>query len=224
MATKTNTKSNKKNTDDSMILEGYMNYVLEHHHEPKNVYLFCKDLKINESDFYLHYSSLDSIKSDFWVKIFESTVTTLHQDENFETYSQREKVLTMYFTMFENLTLNRSYVVYTLKDSRKGLAALKDLGKFRKLLKEFVTEILDTQASVSDKRVQSVIRPALGEGAWVQFLSVLKFWLDDDSKGFEKTDIMIEKSLKATFDLIDTTPLESIFDLGKFLWNEKFRN
>lgn len=224
MATKSKTSAAQKKIDDSKILESYMNFVLEHHQEPKNVYLFCKELKISESDFYSYFSSLEALRADFWVKIFESTVETLRKDENFESYSQREKVLTMYFTMFENLTLNRSYVIYTLKDSKKGLGALKELVKMRKLLKEFVTEILNTQMNASDKRVQSVIRPALGEGAWIQFLTILKFWLEDDSIGFEKTDIMIEKSLKASFDLIDTTPLENIFDLGKFIWNEKFRN
>ncbi|MFN4199515.1 MAG: TetR/AcrR family transcriptional regulator, partial [Flavobacterium sp.] len=44
------------------------------------------------------------------------------------------------------------------------------------------------------------------------------------SKGFEKTDVLIEKSVKAAFDVMDTTPLESIFDLGKFIWKEKFQN
>ena len=62
--------------------------------------------------------------------------------------------------------------------------------------------------------------PVFAEGAWVQFLFVLKFWLNDHSKGFEKTDILIEKSVNTAFDLIDTKPVESLFDLGKFLWKE----
>lgn len=33
---------------------------------------------------------------------------------------------------------------------------------------------------------------------------------------------MIEKTVKATFDVLDTTPLESLLDLGKFVWKEKF--
>jgi hypothetical protein len=52
----------------------------------------------------------------------------------------------------------------------------------------------------------------------------MKFWLDDTSPSFEKTDIFIEKSVKASFDLIDTTPLKSIIDFGKFLYKEKIHN
>jgi hypothetical protein len=60
------------------------------------------------------------------------------------------------------------------------------------------------------------------EGAWVEFLFLMKFWLDDTSKGFEKTDIMVEKAVKATFDVLDTTPIDSLIDFGKFVWKEKF--
>jgi hypothetical protein len=49
----------------------------------------------------------------------------------------------------------------------------------------------------------------------------IKFWLDDNSKGFEKTDIFIEKSVNASFDILDTTPLKSVIDFGKFLFKEK---
>jgi hypothetical protein len=49
----------------------------------------------------------------------------------------------------------------------------------------------------------------------------LKFWLDDTSKSFEKTDIFIEKSINASFDLINISPLKSVVDLGKFLIKEK---
>lgn len=33
---------------------------------------------------------------------------------------------------------------------------------------------------------------------------------------------MIEKSVKAVLDVLDTTPLESVIDLGKFIWKERF--
>ncbi len=45
--------------------------------------------------------------------------------------------------------------------------------------------------------------------------------MDDTSASFEKTDVFIEKSVRASFDLIDTTPLKSLVDLGKFLYKEK---
>jgi tetracycline repressor-like protein len=52
----------------------------------------------------------------------------------------------------------------------------------------------------------------------------MKFWIDDTSPSFEKTDIYIEKSVQASFDLIDTTPLKSLIDFGKFLYKEKIHS
>jgi translation initiation factor IF-3 len=51
-------------------------------------------------------------------------------------------------------------------------------------------------------------------------LVLMKFWMEDKSTGFEKTDIFIEKAVKATFDLIENTPVQSLIDLGKFLYKE----
>jgi hypothetical protein len=51
----------------------------------------------------------------------------------------------------------------------------------------------------------------------------MKFWLDDESAGFEKTDLFIEKSIRATFDVLAISPLESVIDFVKFLFKEKVK-
>ena len=56
---------------------------------------------------------------------------------------------------------------------------------------------------------------------WFQFLFTLKFWIEDTSLSFEKTDIFIEKTIDTGFELMDNVPLRKVFDLGKFLWKEK---
>ena len=50
---------------------------------------------------------------------------------------------------------------------------------------------------------------------------MLKFWLEDTSESFEKTDVFIEKSINTSFDLLDTKALKSMLDLGKFIFKEK---
>jgi hypothetical protein len=49
----------------------------------------------------------------------------------------------------------------------------------------------------------------------------MKFWLDDSSPAFEKTDIYIEKSIKASFELMNIAPIDSLIDFGKFIFKEK---
>ncbi|OJX49399.1 MAG: heat-shock protein [Flavobacterium sp. 38-13] len=221
MATAKNSKSKKQLIDDDQLIEMYMNTVLEKNEAPKNVYLFCKENTVEEADFYSFFNSLDALKETIWVKFFENTINTLHKDTNYAGYENRNKLLSLYFTFFEILTLNRTYVYYALKDNKEGLRNLKQLTSLRNHFKDYIVDILKSAETEKDSKIKKVTTPLFSEGAWLQFLFILKFWLDDRSKGFEKTDIMIEKAVKATFDILDTTPLESLFDLGKFIWKER---
>jgi hypothetical protein len=221
MATAKNPKSKKQLIDDDQLIGLYMNAVLEKNEAPKNVYLFCKEHAIEEADFYSFFNSLDAVKEAIWVKFFENAVSILQKDSNYASYENRNKLLSLYFTLFEILTLNRSYIFYALKDNKEGLRNLKQLASLRNHFKDYIVDILKSGETEKDSKVKKITRPVFSEGAWLQFLFILKFWLEDTSKGFEKTDIMIEKAVKATFDILDTTPLESLFDLGKFIWKER---
>ena len=55
-------------------------------------------------------------------------------------------------------------------------------------------------------------------------MATLKFWMDDTSPNFEKTDIFIEKSVDTSFELFEIKPLKKLIDLGKFLFNEKVKS
>lgn len=210
----------KKMIDDNSIIASYMDSVLQNNAEPKSVFLFCKEHKIVETEFYTFYGSLEAVKQDIWVKFFENAAATIQNEEAFSTYTNKNKLLTLYFTLFEILTLNRSYVVFSLKENEKGMKNLKNLKHFRNRFKEFIVDIIESDNNIISEKINKVSKPVFSEGAWIQFLFLLKFWINDTSKGFEKTDILIEKSVNTVVDLLDTKPLESLLDLGKFLWKE----
>lgn len=220
MATAKKTVQKKAEIDDNAIISLYMNDILEDNHNTKNVYVFCKKNEIAESDFYTFFGSLDGVKQAVWKKFLENAIATLDKDSNYQSYPNKNKLLSLYFTLFEILTLNRSYVIYSLEENDRGLKNIKDLKSFKNEFKDFVKQIIDEDESLVNDRVSNITKPIFSEGAWVQFLFILKFWMDDTSKSFEKTDILIEKSVNTVVDLLDTKPLESLFDLGKFLFKE----
>jgi hypothetical protein len=220
MATTKKSNSEKLVIDENQIITLYMNDVLEDNHNTKNVYVFCKNNKIEEADFYSFFGSLDAIKDAIWVKFLENAVATVEKDDNYLGYSDKNKLLALHFTLFEILTLNRSYVTLVLGENKAGLHTMKQLKQFKNRFKEFVVDIIETTTTEKKASVTKITKPIFSEGAWIQFLFILKFWLDDNSKNFEKTDIVIEKSINAVVDLLDTKPLEGLFDLGKFLFKE----
>ena len=223
MATTKNTKSKKVAINDDSIISLYMSDVLDANEEPKNAFVFCKKHSIEESDFYSFFGSLEAVKQTIWVKFFDNAVATIEREASFESYSDKNKLLTLYFTLFEILTLNRSYVLFSLKENKEGLKNLKNLKEFRNHFKNYIVDKVKSKPSEPFGKAAKVTEPVFSEGAWLQFLFLLKFWMDDTSKGFEKTDVLIEKSVNTVVDLLDTKPLESLFDLGKFLWKEKMQ-
>ena len=221
MATTKKATASKKILDDNYIIEVYMNEVLENNAEPTNVFNFCKNNGIAESDFYSFFGSFEVLKQTIWLKFFENAVDTIKKEPAYENYTDKNKLLTLYFTLFELFSLNRSYIFFSLKENKEGLKNLKNLKLFRNHFKEFIVTIIQSNPSENNAKVAKVTEPVFSEGAWLQFLFTLKFWMDDASKSFEKTDIFIEKSVNTVVDLLDTKPLQSLFDLGKFLWKEK---
>ncbi|WP_396157001.1 TetR family transcriptional regulator C-terminal domain-containing protein [Flavobacterium sp.] len=221
MATTKKASTNKEILDDNKIISLYMNSVLQDNQEPKNVYVFCKNNNLSETDFYSFYGSFDSLKQDIWVKFFENAVKTIEKDKEYNSYSDKDKLLTLFFTFFEILTLNRTYVLFSLKENKAGLKNLKYLKHFRNRFKDFIVDIIRLGATSGNEKFLQVSEPVFSEGAWIQFLFLLKFWIEDTSKSFEKTDVLIEKSVNTVVGLLDTKQLENLFDLGKFLWKER---
>ncbi len=216
MATKAKTKKSTK----SDIVSLYMEHVLTHG-TPESVFSFCKENTIEEAVFYQFFGSLEGLKKGIWVDFYSYVIDLLNKNSDYEKYSSREKLLTFYFTFFEMLTANRSYVLWTLDQGKSKMENLKQLESLRKKIVGFGKELVETDNE--DKKLKITKKPVLivGEATWVQFLFLLKFWKDDESAGFEKTDVAIEKSVNTVFDIFDNTPLDNILDLGKFLWKER---
>nr|WP_315165397.1 TetR family transcriptional regulator C-terminal domain-containing protein [uncultured Flavobacterium sp.] len=206
------------------IVSMYMNYTLEQNEKPKSVYQFSKLNGFTESEFYTFFGTLNSIENEIYNMFLEKTVALLEKDANYETYDMKSKMLSFYFTFFELLSANRSYVVMSLKENENHLKNLMQLSTLRNSFKEYVAGIISDEYRIKQEKLQSFQEKTIKETSWLQLLMTLKFWLDDSSPAFEKTDIYIEKSVKATFELMNIAPIDSIIDFGKFLFKEKIQS
>ena len=211
----------KKIITEEQLIDLYMDYVLEHSQQPKTVYAFAKANNFEEQKFYEFFTSFEALEASIFKAFLDNTLKVLVLSEDYESFDARTKLLSFYFTFFENLTANRSYVMFALNQHKNKLKNLKCLTKLRQEFLNYISslniEVVETQQEKIDKFQER----GLQESAWLQLLVTLKFWMEDDSAGFEKTDIFIEKSINTGFDFLDVAPLKSLFDLGKFLFKEK---
>ena len=203
------------------ILSLYMNYVSEKVSKPKSVHAFAKDHNFEKAIFYEYYASFEELEQDIFNIFYINTLDTLQKSDEYRTFEARNKLLSFYFTFFENLTVNRTFVLIALKSTTKSLKPLKKLSKLKESFQSYIDSLEIEKIDFNQDAIEKIQAKALKNAAWFQFLTILKFWLEDESISFEKTDIFIEKSINTSFDLIDTKVLKSILDLGKFMIKEK---
>ena len=213
----------KKSISQIDITRFYMDYVLIHDHKPKSVYAFAKDNNFDESKFYEFFSSFEALEQSIFKVFFDNTYNALEKSEDYQNFDPQNKLLSFYFTFFENLTANRSYVVQALKGNKDDMKYLRVLSQLKRSFNNYIERLGINLIDVQQDQLQKIQTRGLKESAWFQLLVTMKFWLDDTSTSFEKTDIFIEKSVRASFDLINITPLKSIIDFGKFLFKEKMQ-
>lgn len=220
MATTKTPAKKKKTTQKADILSAYMNHVLETGHEPKSVFKFCKEQNIKEAEFYEQFSSFEHLKSRVWSTFHEHTLE-LMEKQGRDDMTPKEQLLTYFFTYFEMLTANRSYCLLVLdREQMMKSGSLTAFQELRNRMKEFAQELIQQGNDQKTSKFLQHPETIFGEGVWLQFLFLLRYWIKDTSVGFEKTDIAIEKSVQTAFDLFETAPLESLIDFGKFLWKE----
>lgn len=206
------------------MISAYMDYVLEHGNQPKSVYAFSKQNKFNEASFYEFFGSFEALEKNIFRAFFDNTFKILSENDDYQQYDVRNKLLSFYYTFFENLTANRSYVVYALQQQKSNLKTLSTLSELRSSFGKYIDGLKIESFDLRDENLMKAQKATLRNSAWLQLLFTIRFWMDDSSPSFEKTDIFIEKSVNTSFELLNIKPLQSIVDLGKFMFKETIQN
>jgi hypothetical protein len=199
------------------IQKAYIDYVLTEGEQPKSVYVFAKKNKMAEEEFYRYFGSFDAIEQFIWADLSKRTITEIKTQEVWGQYSAREKALSFFYSFFELLKSNRSFAVYSVKKQPKGFTTPAVFNDLRTAFEGFADEVLKEGIESTELSDRTFFSKRYKDALWVQFGFVLHFWINDNSTGFEKTDEAIEKGVNVTFDLFQRSPIDNLFEYGKFL-------
>lgn len=203
------------------IVDLYMDSTVKHNKLPKNVFHFCNNNELEETEFYAHFDTLKSLEAYIFEVFYENTIKLLYADENFEDFEAQDKVLSFYYTFIELLTANRTFVMLCLENKNKfsKIMLFKDL---REQYIHFIENIGIDFIDIPIEQIEKAKDKVISNISWIKFRFTIEYWLKDSSPAFEKTDVLIEKSVHTAFQLLNTKPLESVLDLGKFLIKDIF--
>lgn len=213
----------KQNISKLDILTLYMDLVSENQEQPNDVADFCKQVNLDEANFLKHFKSLKKVEKTIFNELFKNSLEVLNESEEFLSFDGKNKLLSLYFTFFENLNLNRAYVEVDLKGWKNQLKSYKTLSNLKKSFLQFVDSLALSESILPIDGFEKLQSNFINQSAWIQLLITIKFWLEDTSESFEKTDIFIEKSINTSFELIENKFFKNAFDLGKFVYKEKFQ-
>jgi len=201
------------------IQSAYIDYVLTKGTKPASVYVFAKDNNLTEEEFYNFFGSFDGIEESIWTGLCQKALTEVQNQEIWDQYSSREKTLAFFYALIELLKSKRSFVLYSLKQSGQTIGTPSILKGVKNLFESFASGLVDQGVESGELADRRFLTSKYKDALWIQFGVILNFWAKDNSAGFEKTDEAIEKGINVTFDLFAKSPLDSLFDYGKFMMN-----
>jgi hypothetical protein len=221
--TKKSTRRSKAGNQSSAakIESAYVNYLLTEGKQPASVFKFCLDLGMSENEFYSQFGSFDAIEAKIWKGFMEKTTSRLKGDKAFGSFSSREKILAFYYTLFEELKANRSFVLLQLQPFRRLELIPSFIREFKKLFELFFEDVLNEGKGNGEVAQRPFLDKRYPQLFWMHFGFILLFWKEDTSTDFERTDAAIEKSLNLAFDLIGKGALDSAIDFAKFMYQTK---
>jgi AcrR family transcriptional regulator len=202
------------------ILEAYIDHLLMKGHQPATVYAFCKELGIEETEFYKHYASFAAIAQDVWFSHYEDTIQTIKKHDLWMGYTVREKFLSFFFTYFEGLQKKRSFYLAQIKQSKSDLRLFTPvfLKKVKEAFEQFSNDLVNEGIASNEIKDRTAITSRYKDALWIQFIFLLNYWVNDDSPGFERTDEAIEKGVQVTLDMMGHSPLDNLVEYGKFIF------
>ena len=205
----------KKTATRKSIQAGYQDYLLEHGKVPETVRVFTKHLAIDDEAFFKHYGSLKNIETSIWEDYYLMTLETIQKDPDFEEMTSREKHLSFLFTMLEIIKPDRSYILYKLADKKPDQLP-QELKKAQKVITQSEDIMWAKTFEFLPERARETTQSVYKRVLSAHTVSLLFFWVSDDSGESRETDIFIEKSTRTVFDIGELPALDSIFDLSKF--------
>ncbi len=200
-----------------------MDAVVKYGGKPSSIEDFANDYNFYPDLFYEHFESFEILDKAIFKTLMDISIVNLKEVPEYAYFNKKDKLLSLYYTFFENLTLNRDFVVLTIQDYGLGFSTLSLFNELKKRFIDFIDSLQLKTFGITDS-LDSIQKKSISEGLWVQFLLTIRFWMTDDSEKCQKTDIFIEKSVNTGTELLNTKSLDNLIDLGKFLYAEKIKS
>lgn len=164
------------------------------------------------SEIYTLFPNKNSILKFYYPSLVIRYRAMINEIEDFDTYSISEKLSNFAFTLFDMMDERRQFVEDTFEKFERKCTSKSEFQKeIKSLFKEFFT---------SDGNIATSAGFLIGDLFYAslktQFLYLIKFWMEDDSEGRERTFALTDKITGFIEELVYSKIMDKGFDLAKY--------
>ena len=203
------------------IKSEYLKILLRTGQEPITPFAFASEIGIGEEDFFAKYNSFRALEKEIWADMYGHVTAAVSADEEYGSYTGREKTLSFFYTLVEVYKQNRSLVLFRLAGMPRHNTDPWFLEKFKHLYMEMMTNLLSEAIEADEIMARPYLSDHYKDALWIQLLYISRVWANDDSEEHQITDAAIEKSVNLIFELMRKGPVDLMVDFAKFAYQNK---
>jgi hypothetical protein len=190
------------------IVDGYKEMLITGDGEI-NSFTLSKKVGISEKEFFEQFSSVEEVGRYIWLSLGENVIETLNGSESFNSFPPRQKILSYFFTFFEDAVNERTFISRTIDDSNL-------LTAYKERFKTFVGDLVQEGIAVEDIKERLSLSNYYPNVLWELHVRLIRFWLKDSSEHFTETEKAVEIYSKVPLELMGPNLLDSVFQTLKF--------
>jgi AcrR family transcriptional regulator len=210
-------KQTKEKTKEK-ILEAAVDLIIEKGFKTASMREMAKNAGVSNPTIYNYFPTKETIIYEYLKQKHLKCAQILKNIEDFNTYTLREQLQTLIETELELFLEDREFLlqVSDMAFSSSNLR-LESLYDTKELFITMVADMLELSVEAGEIEDQP-FKEYLPLLFWDYYISVVTYWIKDDSEGFERTTEFIDHSMAVIESLLASNILSKVSDLGMFLF------
>jgi AcrR family transcriptional regulator len=207
-----------KEKTKAKILGEAVNLIIEKGFKNASMREMAKNAGVSNPTIYNYFPTKEKILYAYIEQKHRETVEILEKIEDFNTYTLREQLQTLIETELELYLEDREFLIQISDMAfHSSGVKLESLYAINGLFTEMVSDMLSIAIEAGEIE-EPPFKEYMPKLFWDYFITVVAYWVKDDSEMFENTTQYIDHSMGVIEALLQSKILNKASDLGMFLF------
>lgn len=200
------------------IVSAFVGLVVEKDLKTATMRETARKAGLGDATIYNYFPTKEAIIYAYYGDKFDEVITTLKKIPDFHTFTFQEQLQTYFETQLDLFLPDREFLdktfqpaFFTLSQQYKRVRPVKE--KFMAVIRDIFDAAVDAE-EIPDQ----VFLEVMIQVYWEYAVGVIIYWLSDDSDNFERTSILIDKSIDLSCASIRAGIANKLFDIGIFFF------